>query len=514
MKTLLNNKINKIFIMIIVFLMCALFAGFADEAIYIDTNGNVGIGTTSPNYTLDVNGNINFTGTLYQNGNPYGGGSSAWSTSGANIYYNNGNVGIGTENPGYKLHVVDANNTYSAILSYSGDEGNIAGQYLGFGNGAGSYFPKAGIFVKAEGGYWRNDLYFAVNTSADGSIVSTSDSKMMIDGVSGNVGIGTNSPISKLQVDGSITFGDGSYYIKHTETASHYTELFNNDTDTGWYWNDTYDYLAFLRNGTNLLQLDGNVKLRNGIYIGGHSNTQHLDDSSHGSSSTPLYIGNKVIVVEDSSPSLSGLNVSGNVGIGTTNPSHKLYITGDAKVQGSLEVMRSANQLRLKYLGGTYPQVYFNVNSAGNLGIMPGGGTGSVGIGTTSPAHPLHMGSGAYCSSGGTWTNASSIDYKENIKCLKTKDAINALSQLKPVKFRYKNEKNEEYLGFIAEDVPELVATNDKKGLASMDIVAVLTKVVQEQQKEIESLKSEFSLLAGKDIEEKNLLDKIIDVFK
>ena len=37
-------------------------------------------------------------------------------------------------------------------------------------------------------------------------------------------------------------------------------------------------------------------------------------------------------------------------------------------------------------------------------------------------------------------------------------------------------------MGFIAEDVPDLVATKDRKGLSPMDIVAVLTKVLQEQQ--------------------------------
>ncbi|MCK7574508.1 MAG: hypothetical protein MZV65_00275 [Chromatiales bacterium] len=41
-------------------------------------------------------------------------------------------------------------------------------------------------------------------------------------------------------------------------------------------------------------------------------------------------------------------------------------------------------------------------------------------------------------------------------------------------------------MGFIAEDVPDLVATKDRKGLSPMDIVAVMTKVVQEQQGMIE----------------------------
>ena len=54
--------------------------------------------------------------------------------------------------------------------------------------------------------------------------------------------------------------------------------------------------------------------------------------------------------------------------------------------------------------------------------------------------------------------------------------------------------QDEEYLGFIAEDVPAIVATADRKSLRTMDIVAVLTKVLQEQQRTIK--------IMAKDIEE------------
>jgi hypothetical protein len=82
----------------------------------------------------------------------------------------------------------------------------------------------------------------------------------------------------------------------------------------------------------------------------------------------------------------------------------------------------------------------------------------------------------------GTWNEASSREIKENISNLTTNDAINALAGLNPVKFNYKRHIEEERLGFIAEDVPDLVATNGRKNLSTMDIVAVLTKVLQEQQ--------------------------------
>jgi hypothetical protein len=44
------------------------------ERMRIDSSGNVGIGDTTPSYKLDVTGDINFTGTLYENGSPFGGG--------------------------------------------------------------------------------------------------------------------------------------------------------------------------------------------------------------------------------------------------------------------------------------------------------------------------------------------------------------------------------------------------------------------------------------------------------
>jgi len=128
-----------------------------------------------------------------------------------------------------------------------------------------------------------------------------------------------------------------------------------------------------------------------------------------------------------------------------------------------------------------------------NLILNPA--AGYVGIGTTSPSYPLQMGSGAYVSTGGVWTNASSREYKTDIKKLSTQKAIDALKQLDPVEFAYKTDSQEKHVGFIAEDAPELVATKDRKGMSSMDVVAVLTKVVQEQQKTISELSVEMAKL-------------------
>jgi len=136
--------------------------------------------------------------------------------------------------------------------------------------------------------------------------------------------------------------------------------------------------------------------------------------------------------------------------------------------------------------------IFINIGAPGSSFYVSE--AGYVGFGL-SPNYPLHMASGAYCSPGGVWINASSREYKQDIKGLTTDEAVDTLKSLNPVKFSYKASSDEHHVGFIAEDVPELVATKDKKGMSSMDVVAVLTKVVQEQQKTIAELSRKMSEL-------------------
>ena len=78
------------------------------------TAGNVGINTTAPTRTLDVagaarvstgltTGNVNFTGTITQNGVPFS--SAKWVTSGTSLFNSTGNVAIGTSTVSFALDV-------------------------------------------------------------------------------------------------------------------------------------------------------------------------------------------------------------------------------------------------------------------------------------------------------------------------------------------------------------------------------------------------------------------------
>lgn len=108
---------------------------------------------------------------------------------------------------------------------------------------------------------------------------------------------------------------------------------------------------------------------------------------------------------------------------------------------------------------------------------------GNIGLRVANPTHPLQLASGARCTSGGVWTNASSRELKQDIEPLTSEQAQAAVQALQPVGYRYKSDPDERHVGFIAEDVPDIVATNDRQGLATMDLVAVLTKVVQDQNR-------------------------------
>lgn len=194
-------------------------------------NTPVGIGTEAPQTNLDVEGTIRMSGfqLVYGGSEPQpgmvltrdeeGGGTwqaipFRWQQSGNNIYYNQGNVGIGVTSPGSKLSV-NGEIEISGSRLHVGTDGKV-----GINNNA----PLARFEVNANTGDGEIASFFHPGSLVGGdetqitigaaeiqswySEISTESwgaGKLILNPAGGNVGIGTASPDNyKLAVNGAI----------------------------------------------------------------------------------------------------------------------------------------------------------------------------------------------------------------------------------------------------------------------------------------------------------------------
>ena len=211
------------------------------------------------------------------------------------------------------------------------------------------------------------------------------------------------------------------------------------------------------------------------------------------------------------------ISASGKVGINTASPTGNLHLFSEVTADTNFTVGNA--------LGGPALNISYNGSSIGrsaaalsvptdasavapnpslrfftaNTQRMIIDNEGFIGLGgSTNPASPIEYVNGATVARltiAGVWQDASSRTAKENITDLSTDEAFCALNELKPVKYNYIVAPEDPKVGFIAEDVPDLVAVPDRNGLSALDIVGVLTKVVQQQQTTIEQLNERLDQL-------------------
>jgi predicted DNA-binding antitoxin AbrB/MazE fold protein len=161
------------------------------------------IAITSPATGLTVYQTDGTAGFYYYNGSTWtqignASGATQWTTTGSDIYYNAGNVGIGTSSPGAKLEV----------------NGNIkASQFKVDENG---YFQTQYIDGSTDDvviGFDPNDFFFYERESNFYQFNIGGAAKLRIQ-ANGNVGIGTESPDAPLHVNGAVgMYGVGATYF-------------------------------------------------------------------------------------------------------------------------------------------------------------------------------------------------------------------------------------------------------------------------------------------------------------
>ncbi len=89
--------------------------------VVLNNDGQLGVGTLIPASMLDISGDINFTGNILKNGVPLT--TSAWNSSGSDIYYSDGSIGVNTSIPGNILEIngsLNVTSLYKNGENYSG----------------------------------------------------------------------------------------------------------------------------------------------------------------------------------------------------------------------------------------------------------------------------------------------------------------------------------------------------------------------------------------------------------
>ena len=420
----------------------------------------------TPVEELDVVGDINFTGMLKQNGTPFTGGG-VWTTSGSDISYSGGKVGIGTTSPSKKLEINVTGDTDG--ISIQGDSSTDS-KRLTFGYSGNETAAVqedsdlGGLQIMAAN---NRAIQFFVEQGASGTLLSETSEAMRIAG-DGKVGIGTTSPNADLHVSSG--------------TSGNKLNVLQLDVD----------YAGGVGNG-------GLIKFRqvNGFQI--NQAAIYAEYQGNWGSSLNFMTRSGPTPATNDPDDLSNLitrmtiDETGKVGIGTESPTGTLTVgDGSLSANGQIHINRNADPYIMFQKAGT------------NVARIQGRVDRFVVASTNGAAELLVVNTTSSDVTGthGSYHVASDIRLKKEISPIP--NPLEKVLALRGVNFKW-NDTNFDgdslQIGLIAQEVekivPEIVHTADDKiktkAVEYQYLVALLIEAVKEQQKVINEQNSELT---------------------
>jgi hypothetical protein len=264
--------------------------GTLTEKMRITNAGNVGIGTTSPTAALDVSGTVKATAFEGDGSALTGITSGQWTESSGDIYRSSGNVGVGTTNPESILHVQHTTTNNAFIKALRHNETSSTKPIFAVSEYQMTGETSPGTII----GNHNRSIHIGPVFEA-GNAVGSTDIRGIHIKSTGDVGIGTTSPLRKFHVVSGV-----------------------GDTSTNWISG------AFGGSGDYPRVVLGSLSTT--ACIGSHNSALNAW--------ADLYLNNPTSPVV--------VKTTGNVGIGTVDPEEKLHVQGQIRMTSQ------------RAIGGTY----------------------------------------------------------------------------------------------------------------------------------------------------------------
>ena len=325
----------------------------------------------------------------------------------------------------------------------------------------------------------------------------------------GNVGIGTSSPFTKLAVTGTVTANN--FNATSTSATSTLPNILTTNIDTAFtkgsvVFADAQGILAQdntnfkYTDSTNILFLGGDLDF--GPTVGIDNTTYIRFSDLQNDIGGELTMGFNSESADQSVTWLAGQGgSSADITLDLNGVGTKTYtfpsLTGTFALTGAYQTT-SFGHTTVAYLTATSTSATstfagnISVNGGKNLAVVASDGDYRYVYMDTSQVLNFSGGAGntATLNAAGAWTDASDIAYKENVQDINY--GLSEVLQLQPRIYNFKNIPNEQYVGFIAQEleqvIPEVVyGKTGQKTVSYGQLTSVIVRAIQELSHKVDT---------------------------